>query len=255
MKLVNVFLSMLGIAGALLLFQNCGESIDYGAYDQSSLQSPTAYAAPELLDQSSNLTKNVGETANFSASFSGGGLTYQWYKGSTPLSGKTTTLLTLPSLQTTSAGTYKIEATNSSGTAVATYTLTVNAPAPTATPTPSPIPGPGPTATPTPTPTVQKPVITQHLQSPRLVNWGDPIFFQVVATGANLNYEWKLNGNVVGTNSSSYSILSASPLHSGDITVRVYNSGGSASSSAAIFVNEDRCFDRFNTTLVNCQIP
>src|SRR5207248_778959 len=56
----------------------------------------------------SNTTNCPGTTANFSVSASGTGLSYQWYKGATPLGGQTANALTVNNVSASDAGIYSV---------------------------------------------------------------------------------------------------------------------------------------------------
>jgi hypothetical protein len=58
----------------------------------------------------------TGGTIRMSVAATGGGLKYQWYKNTVPVSGATDSLFTVASVATTDAGSYSVSVTNSLGT-------------------------------------------------------------------------------------------------------------------------------------------
>ena len=97
--------------------------------------------------------------------------------------------------------------------------------------TPTPAPSPAPKPMPTP---ASAPVITTQPAPAQTVTAGTNVSFTVVATGtAPLSYQWKKESDNVGTNNTSFNIVSAQTAHAGSYTVTVSNSAGSATSNAA----------------------
>jgi hypothetical protein len=87
----------------------------------------TVVAPPSISAQPGNLSQCVGTNANFSVTASGTGLTYQWRKGGSNITGATTSAYTISNIQTTDAGSFDvvISSGNCSATSNAA-TLTVN---------------------------------------------------------------------------------------------------------------------------------
>ncbi len=78
-----------------------------------------------------------------------------------------------------------------------------------------------------------RPTILAAPQSHNVVA-GSAVTFSVNATGGGLNYQWKFNGGAIaGATGSTYTVASAGAATSGDYTVDVTNSAGSATSSTA----------------------
>ncbi|EIP97261.1 immunoglobulin I-set domain-containing protein [Opitutaceae bacterium TAV1] len=175
-------------------------------------QKPVLTAAP------ASQTANVGATVVFTAAASGAPApAYQWHKDGKALPGKTAATLTLTNVQASDAGTYKVVASNSAGTAEASATLTVK--------------------TPLPPPPATEPSITAHPQS-RTVWQGESATFTVaVSVGQGvLSYQWHFNGKAVkGAIGSSYTLPKAAAKNAGDYTVTVRNtlSGESVTSNPA----------------------
>lgn len=87
----------------------------------------SAVVRPAIVTQPTNQTATVGSSAAFSVVASGDALSYQWYKGGTPIAGRTNANLAFASVQTTDAGTYHVQVLNSAGFVNSSdVTLTVN---------------------------------------------------------------------------------------------------------------------------------
>lgn len=81
-----------------------------------------AQTAPEITQAPASQTVVLGHDATFSVSASGTApLSYQWYRGATPITGATSASYTLTNAQLGDAGVYAVEVTNSAGSA-RTYT-------------------------------------------------------------------------------------------------------------------------------------
>ncbi|MER3463680.1 MAG: hypothetical protein C4329_03930, partial [Chitinophagaceae bacterium] len=74
--------------------------------------------APTITTQPVAIARCVGTTANFSVVASGTGLTYQWRKDGTNISGATSATLTLNNITAADAGNYDVVITNNCGTSV-----------------------------------------------------------------------------------------------------------------------------------------
>jgi hypothetical protein len=169
--------------------------------------------APSITTQPQNQTVMQGTTATFTVVASGTApLSYQWSKNGTAISGATSASYTTPATASTDNGaTFSVQVSNTAGNATsATATLTVSA-APVA------------------------PSITTQPQN-QTVTVGATASFSVVASGtAPLSYQWSKNGTVItGATSASYTTPAAASTDNGaSFTVKVTNSAGSATSSAA----------------------
>src|SRR5271166_5472327 len=89
--------------------------------------------APSITRQPANVTVTAGQTATFSVTATGTApLTYQWFQGTTTITGAKSASYTTPATTTANNGTqYKVVVTNSEGNATSNpATLTVNAAAP-----------------------------------------------------------------------------------------------------------------------------
>ena len=173
-----------------------------------TIVSGSVNVAPAFTTQPQNATVNVGSAATFAVVATGTPTpTFQWFRGTTSLTGQTATSLALTNVQTTDAGSYTVVATNSVGAATSSAaTLAVQT----------------------------APSITTQPTSVN-VGTGASTNFSVVATGtAPLSYQWLKGGvNIAGATSSTYSISSAQASDVGSYTVAVTNPAGSLVSSAA----------------------
>ncbi|HEY1109480.1 MAG TPA: immunoglobulin domain-containing protein, partial [Opitutaceae bacterium] len=90
----------------------------------------TPVAAPTITTQPASQTAVAGGSVQFSVVASGAGpLTYQWRKDGAPLSGATSSTLSLSGLTSAAAGSYSVTVTNVGGsTASAAATLTITPP-------------------------------------------------------------------------------------------------------------------------------
>lgn len=171
----------------------------------------SANSAPTISTQPTAKTVPVGGTAQFIAAVSGSPTpTLQWFKGSTAISGATTTILTISGATAADVATYTLVATSSIGSATSNaVTLTVTGL------------GTAPTITTQP--------------SASAVSVGSAASFTVVASGASpLTYDWKKDGtSISGATNATYTIASAASTAAGSYTVVVSNSAGSVTSTAA----------------------
>ena len=85
---------------------------------------------PTITTQPKSQTVNEGSSVTFSVVASGTTpLSYQWYKGSTKITGATSASYKISSVKTSDAGSYKVTVTNSAGSVTSSAaTLTVNVP-------------------------------------------------------------------------------------------------------------------------------
>ena len=170
-----------------------------------------ASAGPTITQQPVNVTVTAGQTATFSVTATGSlPLTYQWYQGTTPISGATSSSYSIANTTVSESGeSFRVIVSNSGGTAHSNLvTLTVSA---------------GATA----------PMITQQPANVT-VTVGQTATFSVTATGtAPLGYQWFQGTTPIsGAMSSSYSIANTTASMSGEtFDVVVSNSAGSATSN------------------------
>ena len=179
----------------------------------ATLTVSAASVAPSIATQPASQTVTTGQTASFSVVASGTApLSYQWNKNSLAISGATLSSYTTPATISSDNGAlFTVVVSNTAGSVTSSAaTLTVNA-APVA------------------------PSITTQPAS-QTVTAGQTASFSVVATGtAPLNYQWNKNGAAIsGATSSSYTTPATTSSDNGaQFTMKVSNSAGSATSSAA----------------------
>jgi hypothetical protein len=164
---------------------------------------------PIIVEPPQDLVVNVGDSASFSVTASGGGLSYQWQKGTTDIPLATASTYTIPVTTLASTGSYRCVVTNTDGTATSSAaTLTVVAP----------------------------PVVTQD-PSPQAVNAGQNVAFTVTATGLFLTYQWQKDTvDLLGQTGPTLSLTNVTTLNDGSYRCVVSNSAGSDTSAAATLV-------------------
>jgi len=115
--LFTVLLVMAAIVGA------CGGGSD----SSSSSSSSSTSSAPTITTQPASLSVTAGSSATFSVVASGSDtLSYQWRKGSSAISGATSSSYTISSVASSDAGSYDVVVTNSVGSVTSSAaTLTV----------------------------------------------------------------------------------------------------------------------------------
>ncbi len=166
---------------------------------------------PSITTQPSSQTVTLGATATFSVVASGTGtLTYQWSKNGGAISGATSASYTTPATVVSDNGaSFTVKVTNTYGNVTSnSATLTLNLPA-----------------------SISTPPVGQT------VNLGATATFSVVASGTGtLTYQWLKNGsNISGATSASYTTPAAATTDNGaSFTVKVTNTYGNVTSSAAI---------------------
>ncbi|MCB0855392.1 MAG: immunoglobulin domain-containing protein, partial [Bacteroidetes bacterium] len=145
-------------------------------------------SATEILSQPQSITLCEGDSANFSLTAKGTGLTYQWFKDGTSIPGANSTQLIFDSALVANSGIYYCEVLGQceADTSVAVQ-LSVEIP----------------------------PAITNQPVD-IIANVGDTIQFAVGASGSNLNFQWYLGGSPVsGANGSILEITGVTPADSG----------------------------------------
>ena len=188
---------------------------DSGSYacvvtsDGGTITSSTAVVSvlnpPAITVQPSNQTLNLGQTISLSTTATGAGtLSYQWYKGATPV-GTNANTFTKTNAQTGDAGSYTCVVTNVVGTITTNAaTVTVNAP----------------------------PIITVQPVSQSLAV-GGTISESITATGAT-SYQWKKNTVAIGgATSAIYTKANAQVEDSGSYACDAINAQGTTTSTAA----------------------
>ena len=158
---------------------------------------------------------NPGQSATFSVTASGAGLTYQWLKNGAAIAGANGASYTIASAQPADAGTYTVRLTAGSTTETLSARLVVGS-------------GAGPSIG----------ITTQP--SSQTVNAGQSATFSVVASGTTaLEYQWFRNDvALTGATGASLTLATAQPADAGNYTVRVSGGGLNVlSSTATLTVN------------------
>ncbi len=173
----------------------------------SAVASLTVDVPAGIQTQPTNLTVTQGQNASFSVVASGTApLSYQWNLNGAALSAATNATLSLTNVQSNQAGSYTVMVTNSWGSVTsAVASLTVDVP----------------------------PTIATQPQS-QAVTQGQSVSFSVVASGTSpLSYQWYDNGSPVGGNNATLTLNNVHTNQTGNYTVVVKNTWGSATSAVA----------------------
>ena len=166
---------------------------------------------PTITTQPVSQSRFVGQAVTFSVVASGTNLAYQWRFNGVNIANATNASYTINNVQAGNAGNYTVGISNTAGSVTSNIAvLTVTNP----------------------------PVITtQPVSLARFV--GQAATFSVVASGPNLNYQWRRNGiNIAGATNASYTISSVQTTQAGNYSVMISNPAGSVTSNnAALTVN------------------
>jgi len=177
------------------------------------------FCAPLVITtQPAATTACLGGSATFSVGMSAGttGVTYQWQKNGTNISGATNATYTIPAVIATDAANYTVvlSSTCSAATPVtsAVAVLTINTPA----------------------------SITTQPTAQTACN-GSPATFTVVAAGTGITYQWLKNGTAItGATNATYTIPTVAPTDAGNYSVTVIGAapcGNITSNAVALTVN------------------
>ena len=179
----------------------------------SAIATLTVNAFPVITTHPTGQTVCPGADVTFSVSATGTGLTYQWKKGATNISGATSATYTIAGVTASDAANYSVVV---SGTCGASISSTVAAL------------------------TVSNDLVITSQPSSQVVCAGANATLSVAATGAGLTYQWKKGAdNISGATSATYTISNASAAHAGNYSVVVSNSCGTlvTSNVAGLTVN------------------
>jgi len=169
---------------------------------------PSVGTAPTITVQPQSASQSAGSPVALSVTANGASpLTFQWFFGSGPVAGATSSTLAFNPAQLTNSGNYFVTVTNSFGSVTSTVvTLTItNSAAP--------------------------PAITLQ-PVPLSAAIGDTAVFTVGATGTTpISYQWQFNGaDILGATNAALSLANVQPAQAGLYRVRVFNLGGSTTS-------------------------
>jgi hypothetical protein len=162
---------------------------------------------PAITRQPANASACVGQSLSLSVEASGPGLTYQWRKAGTAIKDATQPTFTIASVDASSSGAYDCIVTGTCAPAVTSTAATV--------------------AVATPTAITSQP-------SNVTVEEKKNFTLSVVASGSNLTYQWKKNGEAIsGATTATYSVAAAGKSDEGAYLCDVAGGCGTVSSSVA----------------------
>jgi len=215
---------IVGATDANLIFNSvtAGDAATYSVTVSNSAGSITSQSAtlttltpPSISAQPASLSLQSGQAASFSVTASGTGpLAYQWLKDGSAISGASGSTYALATVSAADAGSYAVEVSNEAGCIrSSSATLTVTAAV---------------------IQTVVAPSIGTQPASLSLKT-GQSASFSVSAAGSGpLSYQWYKDATAItGATASTYSIAAVSTTDAAAYSVKVSNSAGSVTSSAA----------------------
>ncbi len=209
MGLMGRMIGLAALIAALVVgFQNCSLDSPGGETKNASSTSPVDTQSADIVFQSipSDQVFYLGGTGIVNVvvtSTAGHPLTYRWYKDSVELIGQNTSILNLVSVASNDAGSYKLVASNSTGSNWISFNVSVSS----------------------------TPVITFSQQpAPITVQAGQNASLNSLAVSSDnqsLTYQWyKDNVALAGFNTPTLAITSASVAHSGMYYVEVTSTVG-----------------------------
>ena len=162
----------------------------------SGIAKLTVNAAPVITDHPDNITLCTGTNHTFTVTASGANLTYLWRKNGIPiLPSETNTSLVINNIDAGDAGTYDVVVTNECGDVTSNGAVLSVA---------------------------TSPVISAHPQD-RDQCEGTDVTFTVTATGTNITYQWRKDGNnIAGETAPDLNLTAISLSDAGDYDVIVY---------------------------------
>ncbi|MDB6026329.1 MAG: large protein, partial [Verrucomicrobiales bacterium] len=177
----------------------------------SSTPALTVINPPTITTSPTSRTNNAGVTTTFNVVASGTGLTYQWQKTGTNISGATLSSLSLTNILAADAGNYVATVSNIGGSTNSAAAVL----------------------------TVIDPVITSQPRDAAVQVGGTTNFSVVVSGTPTIGYQWKKNGSnlsdvgsVTGSTTATLTISGAALADNGTYSVVATNSAGSATSSS-----------------------
>jgi len=175
--------------------------------NEYAYQINVAAAGPSFTTQPTSRSVSAGQTATFSVTATGA-TSYQWLFNGTPIPGATSSSLVLPDVQFSSAGSYQVSATNSSGTILSNAaTLTVVA---------------------------SVPSFTVEPQSVTVASGSTAVMqVQTTSSPAPTFQWWSSTGPIAGATSSRLVFTGATAANAGFYYCSASNAGGTTSSTAA----------------------
>jgi len=189
--------------------QNATGNFESGSYTYTVTVTGPANVAPSITTQPSSQTIVAGNPVTFTSGANGTPApTFQWQKDNVNIPGATSATYNIASVGSGDAGTYKLVATNTAGSATSNgAVLTVNT----------------------------APQITQQ-PSNQTVTAGNPVTFTAAASGTPTpTFQWQKNTvNIPGATSATYNIASAAAGDAGTYRVVATNAVSSATSNGAV---------------------
>ncbi|HEY9172364.1 MAG TPA: PQQ-binding-like beta-propeller repeat protein [Verrucomicrobiae bacterium] len=169
---------------------------------------------PTILAQPLGTNRCAGESATFSVTATGTGLSYQWRREGANIGGATLSAYSIGTVSPADAGSYDCVVSGACGSPVTSQpaALSVNNP----------------------------PTITGQ-PSGNTRNVGESVTFSVTATGTSLAYQWRKGGaNIAGATRNTYTIASVVPADAGNYDCVVSGVCGSpvTSQMATLTVNQ-----------------
>lgn len=179
-----------------------------GSVTSSAAKLTVNLKVPTITKQPVSQTVNEDGSVTLTVTVSGSELRYQWYKDGYSINGATNANYKITNVTPDDAGSYTVKASNSAGSVTSSAAvLTVKLK----------------------TPTITKQPVSQT------VTEGNTVTLTVTASGSELNYQWYKDGNSIdGATNANYKITNVMPGHAGSYTVKVSNSAGRTTSSAAV---------------------
>lgn len=171
-----------------------------------------AATPPQIITHPQSQTAMTGTSVTFTTSVSGTPpFSYQWKRDNQTVAIQSTPNLTLTSVSSANAGAYTVTVSNAAGSATSNAAILTVTPANVA-------------------PVIVSPPIS------RTVALGNPVSFQVVASGTPLpSYQWYHDGIAIpGATSSTFTIASVAQQDAGAYTVVATNSAGFVTSPTAL---------------------
>ncbi len=192
----------------------------------SSAASLAVNTTTAINTQPANQTVCAGAAASFSVAATGASLSYQWRKGGVNIGGATGSSFIIANASAADVASYDVVVSGACGSVTSTVaTLTVNA---------------------------ATAINTQPTS--QTVCAGTPATFSATATGTNLTYQWRKNGNLInGANGGSFTIAAATAADAANYEVVVSGACGVLTSSAAtLTVNATTAINAQPTNQASC---
>ena len=170
----------------------------------------TVNTPPAITGQPLSITRCAGNTASFSVTASGAGISYLWRKNGVPLvPAVTTPALTLNNISAADAGNYDVVVSNPCGDVTSNVAILTVA---------------------------ENPSVTVQPVNRDLCEGGD-VSFTVNATGTNITFQWRKDGiNIPGETGTTLNLTSVTVADAGSYDVRVYGMCDTITSNPASLV-------------------